>query len=317
VLRVTESAFCHEVLFYDGADEFLAGAVPFVRAALEAEEPVMVAVGKSKVELLNGELGADAVDVGFAEMEELGRNPARLIPVWRDFVDENRWLDRPVRGIGEPIWPGRSAAEIDECQRHEALLNVAFAGAPAWSLLCSYDSGALADDVLEAARGCHPYVARGGMSHENAECADLDLPPSPFSGVLPPRPTGSTELGFDRGTLSELRGIVSSEADAAGLSGSRRDDLVTAVNELAANSILYGGGGGTLSLWRERGALVVEAEDLGRIEEPLAGRLRPKAEQSSGRGLWLANQLCDLVQIRSGSGGTAIRVRMSLPKPAF
>jgi anti-sigma regulatory factor (Ser/Thr protein kinase) len=307
---MTESGFCHQVLFYDGADEFLAGTVPVVRAALEAEEPVLAAVSAAKVELLKGELGGDAVDVGFTTMEDLGRNPARIIPIWRDFVDQNRWLDRPVRGLGEPVWPGRSEAEIDECQRHESLLNFAFAGAPAWSLLCPYDSGALADDVLETARDSHPCVAHDGLSQENG---GLDAsPPNPFAGELPPRPADSQVLQFDRGMLHELRAIVAAEAQGAGLSSARRDDLVTAVNELAANSILHGGGTGTLSLWREPGALLVEAEDFGRIESPLVGRQRPTLAQVGGRGLWLANQLCDLVQIRSGAGGTAIRVRMSL-----
>ena len=27
-----------------------------------------------------------------------------------------------------------------------------------------------------------------------------------------------------------------------------------------------------------------------------------------GRGVWLANQLCDLVQIRSGAAGTVVRL---------
>jgi anti-sigma regulatory factor (Ser/Thr protein kinase) len=34
--------------------------------------------------------------------------------------------------------------------------------------------------------------------------------------------------------------------------------------------------------------------------------------QEGGRGLWMANQVCDLVRIRSGATGTAIRLHMSL-----
>ena len=305
-------AFCHELLFYDGADEFLAGTVPFVRAALEAEEPALVAVGKAKIEMLEGELGDGAAHVRFVEMEELGRNPARIIPVWRDFVDENGGRDRPVRGIGEPIWPGRNAVEIDECQRHESLLNVAFGGAPAWSLLCPYDSAALGDDVLEAARDCHPFVAHEGASDENPACVDLGSSPSPFTGVLPLPPPGSEAFEFDRGTLHEVRGSVLHAAESAGLSASRGADLVTAASELAANSVLHGGGRGTLGLWREREALVVEIGDSGRIEEPLVGRRRPAPTQHGGRGLWLVNQLCDLVQIRSGPEGTAVRLWTNL-----
>ena len=100
-----------------------------------------------------------------------------------------------------------------------------------------------------------------------------------------------------------------------GASVSRRTgcfDLVAAVGELTANSVMHGGGQGMLSLWREDGALLVEVGDRGLIEEPLAGRLRPAAVQDGGRGLWMVNHLCDLVQVRSGWDGTTIRLRMGL-----
>ena len=40
-------------------------------------------------------------------METLGRNPARIISAWHDFVAAHGGAGRPLRGIGEPIWPGR------------------------------------------------------------------------------------------------------------------------------------------------------------------------------------------------------------------
>jgi hypothetical protein len=51
--------------------------------------------------------------------------------------------------------------------------------------------------------------------------------------------------------------------------------------------------------------------DRGRIDESLAGRERPTAERHSRRGLWIANQLCDLVQLRTFPAGTAVRLHMS------
>ena len=39
-------------------------------------------------------------------------------------------------------------------------------------------------------------------------------------------------------------------------------------------------------------------------------RLRPDISQEGGRGLWLANQLCDLVKIRSGERGTVVRLHV-------
>jgi anti-sigma regulatory factor (Ser/Thr protein kinase) len=304
--------FRHEVMFYDSVERFLATTVPFVTGALEAGEPALVAVGAEKIELLKGELGADSEHVVFADMEALGHNPARIIPAWRKFVDEHVSANGQARGIGEPIWPGRSAVEIDECQRHESLLNVAFGGGLAWSLLCPYDIASLEDEVLETAARCHPYLTKEGDSAANAQCRELDGSPDPFAGGFERSPRAARELAFGRDGLHDLRGLVTTEAETAGLSRGRTTDLVLAASELAANSVRHGGGAGTSRFWREPGALVVEVADAGRIVQPLVGRLRPTPTQTGGRGLWMANQVCDLVRIRSDEAGTAVRLHMSL-----
>jgi anti-sigma regulatory factor (Ser/Thr protein kinase) len=309
---VAKSEFRHEVTFYDGTERFLAATVPFVLGALEAGEPVLVAVGAAKIELLKGELGKDADRVRFADMEALGHNPARIIPAWRKFVDEHVTPGTTARGIGEPIWPGRSAVEIDECQRHESLLNVAFGGEPAWSLLCPYDVSSLDDEVLEAAAHRHPYLAEDGASCDNGQCQVLEATPGPFAGRFEASPSSARELAFDRDSLHDLRGMVAAESAAASLSRERTTDLVLAASELAANSVRYGGGHGTSRFWREAGTLVVEVADAGRVEQPLVGRVQPTLTQDGHRGLWMTNQLCDLVRIRSGDEGTAIRLHMNL-----
>ena len=51
------------------------------------------------------------------------------------------------------------------------------------------------------------------------------------------------------------------------------------------------------------------------IVEPLAGRLRPLNPARGGNGLWLANQLCDLVQVRSSEAGTVVRLLVRAPAP--
>ena len=307
------SLFSHRVLFYRDADEFLAGTVPYIRGALESGEAALVAVRGTGTKALKAELGADASEVGFVDMERLGRNPARIISFWRDFVERHSGGGRPVRGVGEPVWFGRTPDELDECHRHERLLNLAFAEAPAWSLLCPYDSTLLGFDVLQAAARCHPFVAVGDSGRTNPAYAAIGPESAPpFAGTLPPPPRGAEMLEFDRSGLQRVRGHVAAQAALAQLSLSRGSDLVSAANELAANSVLHGGGRGRLSSWRDGDDLVVEVEDAGRIEQPLAGRLRPRPAQSGGRGLWLANQLCDLVQIRSGPGGSRVRLRIGL-----
>jgi hypothetical protein len=51
-----------------------------------------------------------------------------------------------------------------------------------------------------------------------------------------------------------------------------------------------------------------EVRDSGFIAEPLVGRFRPSAAVEGGHGVWLANQLCDLVQVRSSRAGTTVRL---------
>jgi anti-sigma regulatory factor (Ser/Thr protein kinase) len=305
-----EAEFHHEAFFYGDVDEFLAGAVPYLRDAIEAGEPALVAVGPEPTRALRGEFGEDAGAVRFAPMREFGRNPARIIPFWREFLDRHGGPEWPVRGIGEPVWPGRSPHELDECRRHESLLNVAFDGGAPFALLCPYDTRRISDAELAAAAHTHPFVSGAGAPAPAS--GDRGGPPGVFSGALPPRPAGAASLRFGREDLGDGRDLVGRESEAAGLGAERRSDLVTAASELAANSVAHGGGHGVLWAWREGDEVVVEVGDAGLLEEPLIGRRRPHPAQDSGRGLWIANLLCDLVQIRSGDEGTAVRLRMRL-----
>jgi anti-sigma regulatory factor (Ser/Thr protein kinase) len=125
---------------------------------------------------------------------------------------------------------------------------------------------------------------------------------------LPPSGAGRLEFGLD--DLHDLRGRVAATATAAGLAPDRVADLMVAASELAANSVLYGGGRGLASIWGEDGAVFVEVADAGTITDPMVGQQRPDPSAQSGRGLYIANQLCDRVSIDSSATGTRIRLRM-------
>jgi anti-sigma regulatory factor (Ser/Thr protein kinase) len=312
------SSFRHDALFYDGEDDFLDGTLPFIAEGLRAGEAVFVAVSRQRLELLERALGEDAERVRFLDIRQLGRNPARMIPAWLSFRAEAAEEGRSARGIGEPIWPGRSQAEIDECERQDAVLQEVFADGPAWRLLCPYDLRALDAETILAARSSHGPPSRdagtsaGGESAKAPNQSDerADRAPGPFDGRLPDPPQERVELTFADGALGAIRRLVAAHGSTAGLSQPSREDLVLAVNELATNSLQYGGGGGTLRIWHEPDGLVCDVQDAGFIRDPLVGRLPPPVEQYGGRGLWLVNHLCDLVQIRSGENATVVRVHM-------
>lgn len=307
-VALVEDSFRHEALFYSGEDGFLRGTLPYVREGLAAGEPVLVAVVEQRARLLRDALGEDAPRVRFLELDAIARNPARAIPAWREVLLEHAGHPRGVRAVGEPAWAGRSVAALDECARHESLLNVAFSCGPAWRLLCPYDLAALDAATIDAARTTHPALMHEGVSRRNGAYLPLDIAPGPFNGSLPAPPADHEQLLFTRMGLSAVRNLVAARAEAGGLSVVTGEELVLAINELATNSVQYGGGGGTLRIWSEPGAFVCEVRDRGFIRDPLVGRLAPPVDQHGGRGLWLVNQLCDLVQIRSAPSGTVVRV---------
>src|SRR5437879_10711221 len=97
----------------------------FVEPALEAGEPVAIAVPGPRAELLRESFNGHAVEL--FDMIELGRNPARIIPAVESMLATHD--GRLLHYVGEPIWAGRSHEEIREATRHEALINLAWPGA--------------------------------------------------------------------------------------------------------------------------------------------------------------------------------------------
>src|SRR6476661_281517 len=267
--------FRHEALMYAGMADFVAGTVPFIRGGLEAGEPVLVVESAAKIALLRSELGADAHSVVFADMADVGANPARIIPAWRDFVKRNGSGGRRLRGIGEPIWNGRTPLELIECQRHESLLNTAFATGQPWWRVCPYDTEAMDPSVIDEARRSHPYVTDGTSFHRSNDFRGLDACAAPFDVPLPEPGSGVHELAFNAFNLVEVRGLAGRFASAAGLPRSRTADFVLAANEVATNSVLHGGGKGSFRIWRDAGALSCEVRDAGHIDNPLVDREVP------------------------------------------
>lgn len=302
------SRFHHEALFYAGPGEFLDQTASFIRQGVAAGEPVLVAVPGPKLDSLRTRLGSTADQVQFADMVELGHNPARIIPAWRRFADEHSGRTRPLRGIGEPIWAGRSAAELVEAQGHESLLNLALEDVSGLRLLCPYDMGVLDPAVIEEAQRSHPVVVRDGVRLASTSCRDTDsMGRAPFTAPLP-EPDLSTDLVFEAASLGELRDFVREQAWLAQRDPNLAYRSVLAVNEVATNTLRHGGGIGVLRAWQVEGSLIFEVRDKGRLDTPLAGRKYPRSDEVGGRGLWMVNQLSDLAQVRTDSSGTIVRL---------
>lgn len=296
--------FRHEAAFYRGTDQMLAGVLPFVREGLALGEAVLVAMPADRIDALRQALGAQAARATFVDMLEIGSNPARIIPEWRRFLANAEGV--PVRGVSEPVWAGRRDVEIDECALHESLLNLAFDDGPGWRLMCPYDVEGLPADVVEEALRTHPMV--GPTTPRDIAYEGHDLAFTAFAEPLREHPADADRIRFGPDDLTGVRDLVRWLSQRGGLAMGAAEDVVLAVHELASNSIHHGGGQGVLSTWDEPGAFVVEVSDSGTIANPLVGRELSSPVAEGGRGLWMANQLCDLVQVRSSSTGTVVRL---------
>jgi hypothetical protein len=269
---------------------------------------VMVAMIKEHANWLRDALGADARKVKFVDMAVLGRNPARIIPAWQSFLDDHSADGKPVRGIGEPIWAGRRPEEVLECQLHEALLNVAVDPKTPFWLICPYDVRGLDAEVIEEAHRSHLTVLEGNHPRGHSLYGGRTHVEAMFEAGLPPLAGDPGESIFTREDVDRVFGIVTLDAYAAGLGSDKISDLAGTVRRLAVASLSRGATQGTVRMWHSPQALVCEVCDDTLIDDVLIGR---RSLHADGRdGLWQANELCDLVQVRSGPAGTTVRLHM-------
>jgi anti-sigma regulatory factor (Ser/Thr protein kinase) len=306
VTRLGSDPFVHEAVFYRTPEEFLAATVPFVRDGLAAGEPVLVATPPGNGTRIFTALGADADDVRFVDMTRAGRNPGRIIPfVLNAFVTEH--AGRPVRLVGEPIWPSRTDLEYPACLQHEALINLAFAGRPA-TVICPYDVAGLDERRVRDVAYTHPILRDGDRRETSGDYVPPAQIPARFNEPIDAAPPTATRVAFDAGCLVDLRAAVLGSAARAGLDTAAAGEFVVAVNEVATNSVRHGGGRGTAWIWHAGDGVFAQVADAGHLSRPLAGRLPPPDATAGGLGLLLANSLCDLVRMHTGPEGTTVRL---------
>jgi anti-sigma regulatory factor (Ser/Thr protein kinase) len=293
---------------YAGSQQYLSGALAYIERARDDGAAVIIAAPTQQRAVLEAHLPGDDGRVSFMDTTALGRNPGRLIPAWQEWIGRQAQVGA-VHGINEPAWSSSDATRQGEARYEEWLLNLAFAHAPAWSLLCPVDTTAYLPQAVEALTRCHPLVWNGtnhvSSSDYLADAYEFDELPDP--------PTTADRVDYRLQDLQAVRDKVNRWALQT-LPARRARELTLAVSELATNSIRHGGGSGSLHYWRQNDSFVCETRDAGVITDPLAGRVRPPATQLGGRGLWFVHRLCDLVQIRSAAGrGTRIRLWMDEP----
>ncbi len=291
------------------ADEVAGLLAPLVQAGIAGGEPVAVNLSSRHLESLQDCLGADAGRVSWSDTDEWLPHPVRRLRVFEAMLEERRASGSgPSWWIGECAWPEGPLEELVEWERFDALLGPLLAGTE-MRMVCVYDTSRVPADVIGRAGAIHPQV---GITPVRRSAAYV--PCERFLAATTP-PALDVPEGAMRspGRLrpAEARSFVAGFA-APLLSEAELDELGVVVSELVTNSWRSGAPEIELSCWSEGRTVVVQVDDDGPgMDDPLAGYRRPPADAPGGRGLWIARQLADLVQIAPRSPGTSVRARLS------
>lgn len=169
----------HRLLTYGSDEEYVDGAIPFIAEGLEQSHAHLVVATPPQIALLREALDDRSEHVEFADSAEWYSTLAGALNRYRAYVKEKLEAGASwIRVVGDPVWAGRSDAEIATWFRYESLVNLVFASAPA-TLVCGYDTSAFPEEVIAVARVTHP-VAHGGVFDESVtyrETEDFLLDP--------------------------------------------------------------------------------------------------------------------------------------------
>lgn len=300
----TGAAAEHRALIYSGPEEFLATVVPYLRAGLAGGERALVLADPDKQELLRGALGEDTGAVEFADAGLIGQRQAQVIQAVIARVIHGHC----TRIVAEQALGRRSPREVGDYLRFEAAWNVAFR-ACAISILCPYDASALPADVVLGCRQTHPALAGRHRTEPSGHFVD---PSGYIAGscvVAEPPESADTFFCQAKAELTSARAFARSHATRAGLGTKVTAELSLAVSEVLTNALHYGKPPRYLYAYAEGPMLVCHVHDSGDGPgNPLASYLPPGTGPVRGRGLWVARQLCDSLEIATDATGTHVRL---------
>ncbi|GAA3449576.1 sensor histidine kinase [Dactylosporangium matsuzakiense] len=305
----------HQALVFDSAAQFLDAAVPFVTEGVRRRDSVIAVTTGENEALLREQIGADAEQITFLTLSDWYDSPGRTLNAHHRRIDALSGTTGILRVLGEPVWNGLDPLETSEWGRYESVMNVALAGARAW-IMCGYDSRSLPAAIVDDARRTHPALAVGARSEVSNAYADPASYHAERNGPLLDRPALGVERLHDFIEMAAVRKFVADHAVRLGLPPDRLDDFTLAVNEIATNAIRHGAGRGEVWLWATDHRVICEISDAGGgprsedLSNGFFGFLRTDPQAGRGHGLWIARQICDLLEMRTGESGTTVRLHM-------
>jgi anti-sigma regulatory factor (Ser/Thr protein kinase) len=280
---------------------------PLVATRLIRGQPVLAVVPPATAANLRGRL-ATLGGLHTADPGRLYRHPGRVLGQYLGWITDTS-PSEPATIVAAPD-PGRADSYRAAWWMHiEALTTQALAACDL-TLVCAYPN----DPATAAAiRQAHPSLLNGAVApspdHLPADQFFASYPLPPPSELGQP---DITHIIDHPAELAELRQVVGDHVAGAELPATHGEDFVLAVSEVASNALEHGAPPAAVCLWTTPTSVICQITDNGRFTQPLAGLLPPRANQSRGRGLWMAHQLCD--QLYVWPHPTTIRLHMDRPQ---
>jgi anti-sigma regulatory factor (Ser/Thr protein kinase) len=297
------TALRHNALVYESQDEYLARAVPFLKAGIEAGEGAVVAHTRPGLAVMREALGPDAARVTFVDVSGAYTRPVRTLAAYHKVYVEQLRRTPTLRAVAD-VQFGPDPNEWDLWTGYETVFNRSFGHLPAW-VLCSYDANGTPDPVIEGVWQTHPEVVADDIWKRSDRYEDPDHLLRRIAPAPPPL-TGLRPIRFGRGA-EELREQLARELAADKMSEAQSLDLLLAATEIANNAMQHGGGIQEVRVGRARGRFVCEIVDRGDgFDDPAAGYLAPR--EGIGAGLWVARQLTWRIEFFHSPTGFTTRI---------
>jgi anti-sigma regulatory factor (Ser/Thr protein kinase) len=293
----------HNALVYESMDEYVARAVPFLKAGIEAGEGAIVAHTKPGLAVMREALGPQAAGVTFVDVSAAYTRPARTLAAYHEVYVAQLRKTPTLRAVAD-VQFGPDPDEWDLWTAYEAVFNRSFGYLPAW-VLCSYDANGTPDPIIEGVWQTHREV----VAEDSWTSSDRYEDPDRLLRRLMPSPaplTGLRPIGFGP-SVEDFREQLARELTAERVREERALDLLLAATEIANNAVQHGGGIQEVRVGRAGGRFVCEVVDRGDgFDDPAAGYLAPR--EGIGSGLWVARQLTWRIEFFQSPSGFTTRI---------